>query len=125
MMTCKWLKKAEEDLVVAEDELGKIPWVSAFHSQQAAEKALKALITALGKQPPKTHSIEHLLLLIEESGIDISDVREATSLSDYAVEARYPGLEEPTPEDAKEALRIARETLEWVQRKLRELGIIC
>ena len=34
MMTCKWLRKAEEDLVVARDELGKIPWISAFHSQQ-------------------------------------------------------------------------------------------
>ncbi len=60
----------------------------------------------------KTHSIEHLLLIIEESGMDIDEAREAISLFDHAVEARYPGSEEPAPEEAKEALGIARETLE-------------
>ncbi len=49
-MTCKWLRKAEEDLVVAGDELGKISWISVIHSQQVAEKALKALIIVLGSR---------------------------------------------------------------------------
>ncbi len=44
--------------------------------------------------------------------MDIDEAREAISLFDHAVEARYPGSEEPAPEEAKEALGIARETLE-------------
>ena len=40
MMVCKWLRKAEEDLVVAGDELGKIPWVSA----------------SIPSKPPRKHS---------------------------------------------------------------------
>ncbi len=34
---------------------------STLHSQQAAEKSLKAVITALKIQPPRTHDIEKLL----------------------------------------------------------------
>ncbi len=48
MIPCKWLRKAVEDLDVAEDEAEKITWASLFHSQQAVEKALKALLVSIG-----------------------------------------------------------------------------
>ena len=32
MIPCKWLWKAVEDLVVAEDDAEKITWASIFHS---------------------------------------------------------------------------------------------
>lgn len=67
-IACRWLKKAGEDLIVARDELGNIIWASTYHSQQAAEKALKALLTAIGVQPPKTHNIHRLLQLLEKNG---------------------------------------------------------
>ncbi len=53
MTPCKWIRKAVGDLVVAEDEAEKIAWASVFHSQQAVEKALKALLASIGVQPPK------------------------------------------------------------------------
>ena len=32
MIPCKWIRKAVEDLVVAEDDAEKITWASIFHS---------------------------------------------------------------------------------------------
>ena len=47
-------------------------------------------------------------------------------LTPYAVEARYPDFEEePTPEEAREALRLAWTVVEWVKGKLREAGAEC
>ena len=126
MMACAWLRKAEEDLLVAENELHNVAWASAFHAQQAAEKALKALLVALKVDPPRTHEIEFLLRLLEEKGVETSEVSEAGKLTDYAVEARYPDFEEePTVEEAAEALELARSVMEWVKGKLRELGVEC
>ena len=95
-MICRWLEKAKEDLTVAEDELDKITWASTFHSQQTAEKALKALLIALGKRPPKTHRIELLIELVRISGVETRELQEQglEKLSNYAVEARYPDFEE-------------------------------
>ena len=64
-VACRWLEKAEKDLRVARKILDE-PDYSAFHSQQAAEKALKALLIALGKRPPRTHNIGLLLDEIKE-----------------------------------------------------------
>ena len=126
MMPCAWLKRAMEDLTVAKDELHNITWASAFHSQQAAEKALKALLIALGVEPPKSHRIEKLLELLEENGVDTSSIRESTILTDYAVETRYPDFDkEPTLEEAEEALRIAKKVVEWVRERLGEKGVEC
>ena len=125
-MACAWLRKAEEDLLVAENELDNVAWASAFHAQQAAEKALKALLVALKVDPPRTHEIEFLLRLLEEKGVETRGVSEAGKLTDYAVEARYPDLEEePTVEEAAEALELARSVVEWVKERPRELGVEC
>ncbi len=126
MVICLWLKKAREDLIVAEDELGRITWASVFHSQQAAEKALKALLIALHMKPPRTHEVEQLLHLLQEKGFDTSKIVEAAKLTDYAVEARYPDFgEEPGEEEAVEALELAKQVVDWVKERLKETGIEC
>ena len=89
---------------------------------------MKALITALGEQPSKTHNITKLLQVIEERGVDASGLRGwgVERLTVYAVEARYPDFEEePTVEEAQEALGLARAVVEWVIGKLGEKGIEC
>ena len=61
-VVCMWLEKAMRDLRAAQLLLDEELYdEAAFHSQQAAEKALKALLVALRIRPPKTHSLEHLL----------------------------------------------------------------
>jgi len=126
-IACRWLRRAREDLRVASDE-EDITWVSVFHSQQAAEKALKAILVALGVQPPRTHSIGYLILLLSKSGVDVAQLLSinAARLTRYAVEARYPDFEEePSLEEAREALEIAKRVVEWAGEKLREMGVEC
>jgi len=127
VMACRWLQYARRDLEVARLLLNEgYPGESTFHAQQAAEKALKAVLVALGVQPPKTHQLEYLMTLIKQGGIDIQEVREASLLTDYAVETRYPDFgEEPSLEEAREALRLAERTVEWAQWRLREMGVEC
>ncbi len=120
---CMWLRKAEKDLKWAEAMLLERDLdYSTFHSQQAAEKALKAVITALKIQPPKTHDIEKLLNILDKN-LEKERIGELTK---YAVEARYPDFEEePSEEEAVEALELAGKTVDWAREKLRELEVEC
>ena len=128
-IACRWMRKSVNDLEVAELILENgYPGESTFHSQQAAEKALKALLVALGVQPPRSHNIRYLLRILEENGVDttLPGRAGAERLTAYAVEARYPDFgEEPTPEEALEALETARKVVEWAKERLREIGVTC
>jgi len=46
--TCRWLRPALDDLKLARKalEIGVDPRLAAFHAQQSAEKALKAVLVA-------------------------------------------------------------------------------
>jgi HEPN domain-containing protein len=67
---------------------------------------------------PKTHALADLLTLVAKAGVTVpAEVREATLLTPYAVEARYPGLwEEVTPADHQEALRVAQRVVSWAEQ---------
>ena|SRR5688572_16506305 len=66
-----------------------------FNAHQAAEKALKAVCLVQGMDIPKTHSLVHLMDILEASGIDIpKNVRDADILTQYAVQSRYPSIME-------------------------------
>ena len=114
-----WAAKAEEDLLAAEHLLGleeKCPFgIAAFHSQQCAEKYIKAVLTWRGVPFPRTHDLPELLSLVPpDMGIRISPP-ELALLNRYSVEVRYPGEWEPvTRADARSALRAAREVREAV-----------
>ncbi len=116
-----WLKKADDDLRMAEMSLSAspaIPWIAAFHAQQAAEKALKALLTFHRIEFEQSHDIGYLLQLCAaaEPGVN-SLAGRATRLTRYAVQLRYPLPEaEPTEAEAAAALEQARE----VRRVVRE-----
>lgn len=94
-----WLAKAAGDLVTAERELKaiRLPNYDAvcFHSQQAAEKLIKAaLIQAAGIEPPKVHDLVRLDGLLQKHLSQWAwDKRELSDLSQAAVEVRYPGFE--------------------------------
>lgn len=92
-----------------------------FHTQQAAEKAIKAVLLSQEIQFPLTHDIEELLEIAESKGIELPEgVREAGLLTPYAVETRYPGSWfEISEADLKEALRIADLTIAWANEKIR------
>ena len=96
-LTAEWLTKAEEDYSVATGLLRrrKVPADSiCFHSQQAAEKFLKAVLQEQGIRFGKTHDLEGLLRLCTTPFPQLTLlVSDAQLLNDYAVRYRYPGID--------------------------------
>jgi HEPN domain-containing protein len=116
----EWLNRARSNLAKARDASGH-PQVYledlCFDAQQAAEKAIKAVLIHLDVRFPFVHDLAQLLTLVEGAGQDVSEsIRGAAGLSDYAVETRYPGLSEPvTWQEYEEAVAIAEEVVRWAQ----------
>ena len=116
-----WLQRAESNLRVAHLGRGEGVFLEdlCFEAQQAAEKALKALLIYLSGDYPKVHSFS---LILEQIGnyIEIQEpIREVVELSDYAVQMRYPGDYFPVSEEEyKRALELAERALRWVQAQI-------
>lgn len=118
-----WLIRARRDLAAAELGLSAEPPLLddvAFHAQQAAEKALKGLLTDNDLIFTKTHVIGELapaLLGVDREMEPL--LRRASRLSPYAWRYRYPGdAEEPPLAEAVEALEIAREVVAAVDARI-------
>ncbi len=114
-----WLRYARSDLelarVVRPDEV--LFEGLCFHAQQAAEKALKAVLIAKGVPPPKTHNIRTLLDLLPQEVIAPQEIEDAASLTDYAVTSRYPGdFESVDEEEYEETVRLAETVVLWAKR---------
>lgn len=114
-----WLRHARSDLALAriEPPQGVLLAALCFHAQQAAEKALKAILLSRGEAIPKTHSIRMLLDRVA-SHVDVPDaVQEAAILTDYAVTARYPGDTEAVETDEYlTSLRLSETLVSWAER---------
>ena len=118
-----WFDRAEEDRRSARALLKNEPRVTGvvcFHSQQLAEKALKAYLTAHKCQVEKTHDLTRLVTLCFEIDPEFATLRFiADELSPYAVRTRYPDDYRPsTLDDAKLALKKAERIMKFVKTKL-------
>jgi len=88
-----------------------------FHAQQAAEKALKAILVAYDVALPRTHNLRTLFDRLPADVSVPSDILEAAGLSDYAVASRYPGTSEPVEnEEYREAISLAETVVYWAER---------
>jgi HEPN domain-containing protein len=121
--TRAWLAKARTDLRSAEHALAASPPLAedvAFHAQQAAEKAMKALLTWHDVPFRKTHSREELgqqCVAVEPTPLALVD--QAAPLTEYAWRFRYPGEDAPpTPEEVDGALQTARAVVAAVSERL-------
>mgnify|MGYP001360990697 CR=1 FL=1 len=92
-----WLRRAESNLIRARQRVPRVYLEDlCFDAQQAAEKAIKALLIHMDVRFPYTHDLADLLTLVEAQGMDLpAGVREAAMLTDYAGATRYPGWSEP------------------------------
>lgn len=117
-----WLRHARNDLALARS--GKTRTVLyehlCFHAQQAAEKALKAVLVANRIAAAKTHDMAFLLDALPASVAVPPSLIELPLLNRYAVQHRYPG-EAPrvTRKDLAEALRMAEDAISWASRRIR------
>jgi HEPN domain-containing protein len=123
-----WLRQAESDLRKARNDLKTGDWDSAaFWSQQAAEKALKALLLEAGVIY-RGHDLLGIAEAIErELGVRVDEdikgyLRELTI--HYTV-ARYPNAANAIPSElydeskARTLVSMAERVVGWVKERLR------
>lgn len=107
----RWLRFADEDLESATtllDNPSPLLRNACLLAQQAAEKAVKAILILEDVRFPRTHDIELLITLLPER-VKMS-CPDASELSQWAVESRYPGdWPEPRIEDASRAVLEAKQ----------------
>ncbi len=113
----EWLLHARSDLALARLARRSGDVVAGqicFHAQQAAEKALKAVLLAHRIPFPLTHDLEILLQLGRQAGLAVDPVLgDLAQLTPYAVESRYPGYGgSVSPSEVDEVPPVAS----WVQK---------
>ena len=118
----KWIEYADEDLRVTEVVFtlsSNVPYrIIAYHSQQCAEKYLKAFLLYNKVDFPYTHNISTLIELCLPF-VDLNvKLKSAKELSKYAVAVRYP-MDYLTL-DKKEAVRTIK-IAQKVKKTVREL----
>ena len=110
--TVRWLRYAEEDLRTAEILLRQPhvpPRQACWHSQQATEKARKAVLIFLEIDFPRTHDLNILRRLVPDGWQLETAHPDLASLTEWAAAARYPSaLPEATNADASAAVEQAR-----------------
>jgi HEPN domain-containing protein len=120
----QWLSKANEDLLVV-NKLTEFEIIATssvcFHCQQAVEKFLKAFLIANDVDIKKTHNIEYLLAECADIDDDFAGI-DPKELSDFGVDARYPGdLYTPDKTETLEYKTIALTIKDLVERKIDEI----
>lgn len=119
-----WFKQAEADLRSARNsrEAGDY-YMSVFASQQATEKALKALSLFKLKEYPKGHSIIYLAQKVEAPESMMSGIRD---LNPEYMSTRYPDMAVGVPAElyddkiAARHFKTAQEVLGWVREQIQE-----
>jgi HEPN domain-containing protein len=118
------LKQAQADLRSSANsrESGDF-YMSVFASQQAAEKALKALCLLKLKTYPKGHSI---IFLAQEIGVSEELMSGIRDLNPEYMSTRYPDIAVGVPAElyddriAARHFKTAQEVHEWVKDRIQE-----
>lgn len=118
----RWLRGAIADLALAEDVAIRFPARAAFHAQQSAEMALKAVLVAATDDHPTTHSSSELIRELRSLQLAIPDAVAAAgaSLDLYYLASRYPDavgdadpLDLVSSEDVVLALQRGRQVVDF------------
>jgi HEPN domain-containing protein len=117
-----WLKRAQSSLALAKITRPKDAlWEDlCYHAQQAAEKALKAVLVEKKITFRFVHDINELIDTLEEHGQKTPEqVKRSVILTGYAVATRYPGNYEPVSKDEwKDAVTLADAVVSWAIRRI-------
>jgi HEPN domain-containing protein len=121
----EWLQRAQRGLLIAERALQGSPILpdqAVYHAQQAAEKALKGFLAANNRPLQRTHNLEWLVARCQDIEARFGDFRtSARTLGPYATLFRYPGGPlEPSLQEAKQAIRLAREIVDFSEAQWRD-----
>lgn len=116
-----WIRKAESDLATMDLCIAheRALDTACFHAQQAAEKYLKAYLTAMDLDFPSIHNLEVLIELCGQRDPSFLGVTSlGQSLTPYAAVLRYDNTFWPTIEIAREARDAAMTIAEFVLQRL-------
>ena len=116
-----WIEYARKDLLAAKlllENGGELIAQSAYHSQQCAEKIIKAYLTVKRIRFNKTHRIIELIKLIEPIDSELAKLLTPTDvLTKFAISYRYPDAETDehplTEQNTQNAFQIAN----WVSKR--------
>lgn len=115
------LRKAREDAGAVEKfafDRDIADSVVGFHAQQAAEKAMKAVLASCGDEFPWTHDLRHLMDRLRAVDLSLPDsLREVRVLAPWAVEFRY-GETIDDPLDREQALALALDVVAWADASI-------
>lgn len=117
----EWLNRARSNLVRARSQIpGAYLEDLCFDAQQAAEKAIKAVMIADDIEFPYVHDLDHLLSLLQDTGVVVPDaIFRAADLTAYATVTRYPGdIGLVTEADYREALEISETVVRWAEERI-------
>ncbi|MGH2353323.1 MAG: HEPN domain-containing protein [Chloroflexota bacterium] len=122
----RWLAWAKDDLAAAQAiarDRSLAPRNACYHAQQCAEKAIKAAILFSGKQYTWSHDLDALNKQLPAAwDVSASPVGLA-DLTYWAEWARYPsGRPDPTAQDARAAVLMAREVYDRIRGHLAAAG---
>jgi len=113
-----WWKQAVKDMESAERIMGPGDYyVSAFLSQQAVEKALKALLIQETGNFPRIHNIVELSRKVSASQ---RVIELCAKINPAYTATRYPDVASDFDKgEVEEIIDSAREVLEWTRKKMR------
>ena len=114
----EWLTHAKSDLAFAKSDVPDgLLEMNCFHAQQAAEKALKAVLISLSATFDFTHDLSYLAELVRGQGITIpSELDQISELIQFAVNTRYPSGIGPVPHQLlQRAILLAEQTVRWAE----------
>jgi HEPN domain-containing protein len=114
----EWLNRARSNLARAKAKRKGVYLEDlCFDAQQAAEKAIKALLIKLDVNFPYVHDLAELLTSVEKVGQEVPElIRQAERLSKFAVFTRYPGIGPSIKEkEYRETLEIAARVVKWAE----------
>jgi HEPN domain-containing protein len=89
-----------------------------FHTQQAVEKSLKAVLAFRQIEFPYSHDLDGLVRLCQKNHIEVpEDLAGVDNLSPFAARLRY-GAIPSTGLDRDQALRWAASAIEWARQQI-------
>lgn len=119
----EWLNRARSDLTIAKKRSQGIYLEDlCFHAQQAAEKAIKAVLILWNVEFPYIHDLARLMEVGVQAGVTVpEEVLKAAVLTRFAVLNRYPGTGRvPSDRDYQKALHLAQTVVVWAERLVKE-----
>lgn len=117
-----WIEMARDDLDSAKVNFdNKKYYVCAYLSQQAVEKALKAMLIKKFKEIIKTHD---LIFLAKKAGLSQDFIAKCELLNGIYIETKYGSLDNEIPSkkfnkvNSEEYFNTAKEIASWITKNI-------